>query len=285
MNEKKRLNLSIPLPTRQTLHRLLRWLTPNGGTLLLLALFFFAQTAGAIPFPARQSAPNWPDAPTINYQGRLADSGGTPIDDTLAMQFSLHDSDVDGAMLWGTETHATVPVSEGLFSVALGSQTTGGIPTSVLSGDVWLEITVDGETLNPREQLRAVPYAMQASVALTVPDGAIGTDQIADGAVTQAKAPALVAGQSSNQQIRVGIPVITTNENGQAWISFSTPFPNNTYTVVAINGDYGADGGLGFTAHAGGGQDGTGFTIRLIKDDGTILANRTVRINYIAVGY
>jgi hypothetical protein len=165
------------LTTNQTLRRLLRWLIPNGGTLLLLALFLFAQSVGAIPLPARQSAPNWPTTPTINYQGRLADSVGDPISDTLAMQFSFYDSDTGGAMLWGPETHPTVEVAEGLFSVALG-QLSGGIPTSVLSGDVWLEITVDGETLNPREQLRAVPYAMQASVALTVPDGAIGTAKL-----------------------------------------------------------------------------------------------------------
>lgn len=187
MNENKNSRLSIPLPTRQTLNRWLRWITPNGGTLILLALFLFAQSVGAIPLPAQNAAPAWPTAPTINYQGRLADSGGTPINDTLAMQFALYDSDGAGTLLWGPETHATVPVSDGLFSVGLGSQTAGGIPTSVLSGDVWLEITVDGETLSPREQLRAVPYAMQASVALTVPDGSIGTSQLADGAVTSRK--------------------------------------------------------------------------------------------------
>lgn len=52
---------------------------------------------------------------------------------------------------------------------------------------MWLEIAVDGETLAPRELLRAVPYAMQASVALTVPDGSIGTAQIADRAITSDK--------------------------------------------------------------------------------------------------
>lgn len=237
MNENKRFTFSIPLPT-QTLRRLLRWLTPSGGTLLILALFFFAQTAGAIPLPARSSAPNWPDAPTINYQGRLADSGGTPINDTLAMQFSLYDSDVDGAMLWGTETHATVPVSDGLFSVALGSQTTGGIPTNVLSGDVWLEITVDGETLNPREQLRAVPYAMQASVALTVPDGAIGPAQIADGAVTQDKAPALVQ-SISGEYVKVQSGTLSKYTAGTygedvPTVSFATSF-TSTPKVVLTN--------------------------------------------------
>lgn len=264
---------------------LLRWLVPNGGTIILLLLFVFAQSVGAIPLLSEKSASNWTASPTINYQGRLADSAGVPIDDTVAMQFSLYDSDTGGISLWGPETHATVPVSEGLFSVALGSQTSGGIPNSVLSGDVWLEITVDGETLSPREQLRAVPYAIQSSVALTVPDGSIGTNQIADSAVTQDKAPSLIAGQSDNQQIRVGQPVITTDANGEAWISLGTPFPTDIYNFVAINGDYGADGGLGFTVHrARGGQDRTGFTVQLVRDDGTALANKTVRVYYIAIG-
>jgi len=43
-----------------------------------------------------------------------------------------------------------------------------------------------GETLSPRELIRSVPIA---GMALTVPDGAIGSAQIDDGAVTQAKAP------------------------------------------------------------------------------------------------
>ncbi|MBN1877650.1 MAG: hypothetical protein JXA33_25735 [Anaerolineae bacterium] len=189
-------------PRSQRWGALLRWLTPNGGTLILLAVFLVAQSVGAIPLPVRTIAPAWPAAPTINYQGRLADSAGTPINDTVAMQFSLYDDPSAGSVLWGPESHLTVPVSDGLFSVGLGSQTTCGIPTNVLSGDVWLEITVDGETLSPREQLRAVPYAMQARVALTVPDGSIGTAQIADGAVTQDKAPSLlVSGTASNVKV------------------------------------------------------------------------------------
>jgi hypothetical protein len=176
MNETQRFAFSALLST-QTLRHLLRWLIPNGGTLLLLAVFLFAQSVGAIPLPTRQSAPHWPTTPTINYQGRLANNAGDPISDTLAMQFSFYDSDTGGTMLWGPETHPTVEVAEGLFSVALG-QLSGGIPTSALSGDVWLEIAVDGETLSPREQLRAVPYAMQASVALTVPDGSITTAKL-----------------------------------------------------------------------------------------------------------
>ena len=50
-----------------------------------------------------------------------------------------------------------MPVSGGLFSVGLGSQTGGGIPTSAWNGDCYLEITVGGETLSSRELIRSVP--------------------------------------------------------------------------------------------------------------------------------
>jgi hypothetical protein len=243
-------------------------------------LFFFAQTAGAIPLPARQSAPNWPTTPTINYQGRLANSAGDPISDTVAMQFSFYDSDASGTLLWGPETHPTVEVAEGLFSVALG-QLSGGIPTSVLSGDIWLEITVDGETLSPREQLRAVPYAMQASVALTVPDGAIGTAQIADRAVTQAKAPALLGSQADNAVVRWGNVVVTTDSQGEASIPFTPAFPATCYAVVANNGDRGA---ADFTVQIDQ-KSQTSFDFRLYALNGSPLTNTTVRIFYIAVGY
>jgi hypothetical protein len=160
------------------LGRVLRWLTPNGGTLLLVAVLILTQHVWARPL-ASPTAPG-PSATTVNYQGRLADSGGAPLDGVFGMSFSLWDAATDGNLVWGPESHAAVPVSEGLFSVGLGSQTSGGIPTSVWNGDRYLEIAVGGETLAPRELIRSVPIA---GMALTVPDGAIGADQIADGAV------------------------------------------------------------------------------------------------------
>ncbi len=48
MKQEGQLALNIPLTSNQTPRRLLRWLIPNGGTLLLLALFLFAQSVGAI---------------------------------------------------------------------------------------------------------------------------------------------------------------------------------------------------------------------------------------------
>jgi hypothetical protein len=108
---------------------------------------------------------------TVNYQGRLADASGNPIDNTnpgVGMTFALYTQETGGSPVW-IETHANVPVSEGLFSVRLGS--INALSTDLLTGDRWLGIQVGTDPeMTPREKLAAVPYAMQA---LTVPDGAI----------------------------------------------------------------------------------------------------------------
>ncbi len=159
------------------LRRFLRWLTPNGGTLLLIAVLLLTAQVWAKPLASPASAPG-PSATTVNYQGRLADPEGNPKNGSYGMTFALYDAATGGTLVWGPENHTAVPVSGGLFGVGLGSQTSGGIPTSVWDGDRYLEISVGGETLSPRELIRSVPVA---GMALTVPDGAITSRHIAFG--------------------------------------------------------------------------------------------------------
>ena len=174
------------------MQRLQRWTKNNLGqfifsqlshtlitAVILGALFFGAARVGALDgmlSPLAQTT--GASFSTINYQGRLADPDGTPISDILTFKFSLYDAPTDGNLLWGPESHDDVPVSDGLFSVRLG-QYESLPPTLFNGGDVWLEIVVKGETLSPREKLAAVPYAMVASEALTVPDGSITSDKLA----------------------------------------------------------------------------------------------------------
>ena len=201
---------------QQLASRIGRQLVPNLGTIVVVILLLWANSAGAAPWNDTAAAPTWPSTTTINYQGRLTDSGGVPLDGYYDMHFALYDSDADGTLLWGPEDQLAVPVSDGLFSVDLGGQTDGGIPNSVLAGDIWLEITVAGETLSPRERLGAVPYAMQASTALTVPDDSITAEKIAAGAITQEKAPTLVqSANGQNEIIRSGNNVFDgTDQDG-----------------------------------------------------------------------
>ncbi len=212
------------------LGRLVRWLLPNGGTLILIALLIATQNVWARQLAA-PAAPG-PSATTVNYQGRLADSSGTPLNGTYGMSFALYDALTGGNLVWGPENHTAVPVSNGLFSVGLGSQTAGGIPTSAWNGDRYLGITVGGETLAPRELIRSVPIA---GMALTVPDGAIGTAQIADGAVTSDK----VRLQSGT----VGSTAMTLSESWQNVATTTIVADANMIVIAYAIFDFSTDSG------------------------------------------
>lgn len=157
--------------------RILPHFIPNFGTIVIVLALIWAQQAGAFGF----LAPNSTSTTTISYQGRLADSGGSPITDTVGMTFRIYNVASGGSALW-TEVYPAVTINDGLFHVLLGS-------TEPLSADLfsdndtlYLGITVGADNeMTPREQLASAPYAM------TVADASITTDKIADGSVTTSK--------------------------------------------------------------------------------------------------
>ena len=106
---------------------------------------------------------------TVNYQGRLTDNtpGQAPITATLPMTFSLWDSLSGGAQLW-IETWNTpgVVITDGIFNVVLGSNGSPLGPSVFSAGTSrYLEITVNGETLSPRQQLGSVGWSMRSDSA------------------------------------------------------------------------------------------------------------------------
>lgn len=104
----------------------------------------------------------------MNYQGRLTGEGGEPLDDTLFMTFTIHDDSADGSIIW-TEAHDSVIVTEGLFTVLLGS---ANLISDTLFADTarWLQITIEGEPIIPRTHLTSMPFAFRAATV----DGATG---------------------------------------------------------------------------------------------------------------
>jgi len=140
-----------------------------------------------------------PSSTLFSYQGQLLDSSSNPITDpAVPMTFKLYPVSAGGLPCW-TEERAggnAVNVEKGLFHVLLGQIT--ALNTACLTGDAYLELVVNGETLSPRELLTSVAFAVEAQ---TVPDGSITTQKIADGAVTQAKlnlSSLQISGASSN---------------------------------------------------------------------------------------
>jgi len=97
----------------------------------------------------------------INFQGLLLDSVGEVVNGLVDLDFELFDAASAGTSLW-SESQPDVSVLDGVYAVALGAITP--ISAAVLAGgSVWLEITVDGVTLAPRQPLRAVPYALRSA--------------------------------------------------------------------------------------------------------------------------
>ncbi len=103
--------------------------------------------------PARMEIPH-----EINYQGHLNDDMGVPLTGTYDFSFRLFNAETNGILLW-SETQSGVAVLDGVFHVVLGSAT----PVELdFSQPYWLEITVSGETLLPRQPLTSIGHAYQA---------------------------------------------------------------------------------------------------------------------------
>jgi hypothetical protein len=106
---------------------------------------------------------------TLAFQGFLTDAGGQPLESAVNLDIAVYNTASGGTALW-TETHAGVPVSKGVFAVALGS-------VSPLSAAVartsprFIGIRVNGEAELPRTELRATPFALRAQAADSVTAG------------------------------------------------------------------------------------------------------------------
>ena len=215
-------------PPPQTTTLLWRQFMPNMGTIILVVLLILTQNIWAKPLLTPTNAPG-PAATTLNYQGRLADNNSAPLNGDYNLRFAIYDAATGGNTLW-TEDHPAVPVSEGLFSLGLGTLTAGGIPPTVWQGDRYLEISIEGEALSPRELIRSVPLA---GMALTVPDGAIATSKLADGSIATSK---LADGAVTNQ--KVGLSYRVVFPGGQV----SIPSDGNPTEITSLDVDFPIDG-------------------------------------------
>jgi len=111
-------------------------------------------TNPANPFSYRRLVPRM-----INYQARLHDGTGNPVNEEVNISFGLFDTSTGGSALW-TEEHL-LDVSDGICNVLLGG--VNEIPRSVFgTKDIYLEITIEGETLFPRRQVFAQALSMNA---------------------------------------------------------------------------------------------------------------------------
>lgn len=131
---------------------------------VVLSLVSIAFTSLVLARPQTQSSLS--GAPgTMTHQGFLVDNS-TPVSGTVALKFGIYSASSGGSPLW-EETHNSVAVADGYYTVMLGSQTplTPGLFDSTTR---YLQVSVNlgsGYVDLPRQALSSVPYAFQASQA------------------------------------------------------------------------------------------------------------------------
>jgi len=98
----------------------------------------------------------------MNYQGRLTDLSGAPMDTTVSITFAVYNDSVTATPRW-SETHDSVAVHDGLFHVLLGSVQM--LDYSLFDSlTLWLGVKVGGDTeISPRTRIVSVAFAQRVS--------------------------------------------------------------------------------------------------------------------------
>ncbi|MFA5119284.1 MAG: hypothetical protein WC695_10665 [Candidatus Omnitrophota bacterium] len=105
----------------------------------------------------------------INYQGRLTDTSGQPLEGTYSLTFRIYDAETAGNLLW-EEIQPAVVVQKGIFNVLLGSVTDLGLAFDMA---YFLEIKVGSEVMAPRQRMSSAAYAMRSKHTDSLPRGVV----------------------------------------------------------------------------------------------------------------
>ncbi|GAB4276261.1 MAG: hypothetical protein Kow0092_31980 [Deferrisomatales bacterium] len=133
----------------------------------LCAILVILILGGATIAGAQSTAP--PVPPYIDYQGQVLDAAGQPAAGPVDIEVGLFNGATGGLELYH-ESHPATPLVDGVFNLLIGT----GIPTPGSYGfnpdlfshpPLYLEVTIDGETLTPRQPLASVGHAMTAWAA------------------------------------------------------------------------------------------------------------------------
>ncbi len=110
----------------------------------------------------------------INYQGRLRDNLGLPLNGAISVQVALYTNETSDNVVFRQDIGA-VPITNGVYSFAFGDST---LPAVLSNPEVWLQATVNGNILSPRQRLLSVPYAILAEQAGTVQGPDLSVDSV-----------------------------------------------------------------------------------------------------------
>jgi hypothetical protein len=224
--------------------------------------------------------------PAFTYQGELRLASG-PATAPFDMQFRLFNAASDGAQIGSTITANNVAVTGGLFSVPLN------FGVAQFAGErQWLEIAIRPagsgtfETLSPRTEVTAAPYAWSAAVALansvtttSIVDGTIGTADINAAQVQRRVSGTCPTGQYVRIVNQDGTVTCGTDANAGGTLTNIATGAGLTGGPITATGTISvAPGGIGTTQinatqvqRRVGGTCAVGSYVRQVNEDGTVV--------------
>ncbi len=187
----------------------------------------------------------------INYQGRLTDDTGTPIDGTsVDVVFSIYDGETASTPIWSEPQNITP--SGGIYNIKLGE--VNPIPDSLFSAsNRWLGVKVGTDPeMTPRSQITSVAYAFNSQ---------------------------RIAGKKI--QSGQGVLAVSAASTGSVNISFPATFANPPQVIVgALNSQL---TGKTFIVEQVTNITTTGCTISFVSLDGS-LSSGNANFDWIAIG-
>ena len=96
----------------------------------------------------------------LSYQGRLLSTNGQPVNGNVTIAVAIYTNVSEGSQVYA-ESVGTVPVQDGVYSFQFGTNS-AELKQALMNEQCWLEVSVNGGTLSPRQRMTAVPYASTA---------------------------------------------------------------------------------------------------------------------------
>lgn len=196
------------------------------------------------------------------YQGRLLDSSFQPVQGTRSIKFEIFDAAADGTSLW-SDSLASVGVVDGFYAVALGSTLAQPFPPTLFDGNTrYLEISVEGTKLSPRQAIGSVPYAMTCNDSRNVSGGAVNASSVSIKGTTVIDSAGRLVGPAASQS------GLTEAESAMLSSTVKTGVVQADATASGGRTRFGAGGGttgpagrlFGVTASESGGKLANGLT-------------------------
>ena len=165
----------------------------------------------------------------INYQGKLMENG-VPVNGSHNIVFRIYDAPTDGTLIWEGDVQ-TVQITNGLFSAYIGETTAVGSPIAFSNidwgaGDKYLEIQIDTDTMQPRERLTSVAYALFAK---DIEDNSVTSSKIVDGTITDAD----ISGSANISASKLESSVMVAGEN-ISLLNNDAGYIDNIFDHIAI---------------------------------------------------